>query len=284
MYKDILIILQARVLNESLIKFASDMAGSYKAGLKVVLVNPPVVENIPIAGFGMGGAVTSVAEGQSEEEVKLTSAQCRDHIGNLLGDVASNVTFFAIAGTQFEIDRKIVNFARTTDLFICFNPLTEGVSPFDRYVFELVLHQGACGVYVTPRDLPPVGYAQSIVVAWNLSREAARATSYAMPLLAKAREVSILLVDPDLRHAGDDWQPGKQLLDHLTRHEVRAKLAQVSSANLSVADAIAAELNSKEARLVVMGGYGKNALADWLLGSVARQFLEHSKVPILMAT
>jgi nucleotide-binding universal stress UspA family protein len=32
-----------------------------------------------------------------------------------------------------------------------------------------------------------------------------------------------------------------------------------------------------------MGGYGKNAFADWLMGSVAREFLEKAEIPILMA-
>ena len=52
---------------------------------------------------------------------------------------------------------------------------------------------------------------------------------------------------------------------------------------MSVAAAIEAELDKWEGRMVVMGGYGKNALTDWLMGSVAREFLEKAEIPNLMS-
>jgi nucleotide-binding universal stress UspA family protein len=102
-------------------------------------------------------------------------------------------------------------------------------------------------------------------------------------MLMKAREVTVLLVDPDLRQAGDDARPGDEIVIHLRRHDVNAKLARVASSHMGVAAAIEAELDNREVRMVVMGGYGKNAFADWLMGSVAREFLEKAEIPILMA-
>ena len=104
-----------------------------------------------------------------------------------------------------------------------------------------------------------------------------------MPFLQKASRVTVLLVDPDLRQAGDDFRPGDELIQHLARYGVETDLARVASADVGVAAAIDAELEHKDARMVVMGGYGQSALKDWVLGSVAREFLETANIPILMA-
>ena len=104
-----------------------------------------------------------------------------------------------------------------------------------------------------------------------------------MPILITTRDVSVFLVYPDLRQTGDDWQ-GKQKVDHLICHEVRAKLAIVASADIRVYDVIVAELDSKEAQVVVMGCYAKNAISNWIPGPVAIEVLENANILILMTT
>ena len=284
MYHDILIVIETDKPNDDLLKFAADVADSYNAGLKIVLVGAPTSDQFAAIDFGMGGGSAAIASHMIRKNSKSKVSEFHAHMVTVLGDAAENATFIEIGGTPSEVDNKIINFMRTTDLYVCFNPLLEEANIFERAVFELALHHGTCGVYVSPRNLRPVGYARSIVVAWNLSREAARAVGHAMPILIRARSVSVLLVDPETRKVNDDWQPGKQMVDHLIRHDVRAKQANLTSTELSVSETIIAELDSTEARLVVMGGYGKNAIANWLLGSTAREILEKAQIPILMAT
>ena len=134
-----------------------------------------------------------------------------------------------------------------------------------------------------PRGYSDIGTNKRVIVAWNNSSEAARAVRVAMPFLLKANRVTVLLVDPDLRQPGDDWRPGDELVQHLDRYGVQSDLARVSSTDVGVAAAIDAELEHKGARLVVMGGYGQSPLKDWVLGSVAREFLETSDLPIIMS-
>ena len=68
------------------------------------------------------------------------------------------------------------------------------------------------------RALPP----GRILVAWDGSREAARAVHDALPLLRQAEEVVILIVDA--RKLGPRFfgpQPGAGILAHLERHGSR---------------------------------------------------------------
>lgn len=285
MYRDMLIVVDADHVDEELIRFAAQMAGNFDADLIAVIgaaVNPTV---LPIAGFGAGGGILidSAASGEDIASARKRAAAAKDRVDALLGQENRKAVVHTIAGSHTLIADFAVKIARACDLFICFNPLKDDPAGADRTIFESILRQGACGALVVPRGFAVTGANKRMIVAWNNSPEAARAVRAAMPFLVKASRVTVLLVDPDLRYPGGDWRPGDELVAHLDRYGVKSELARVTSADVGVAAAIDAELEHKEARMVVMGGYGHSALKDWVLGSVAREFLETSKIPILMA-
>ena len=285
MYRDLLIVVEARNLSESLVRLAPRIAANYEAELTVIIVDIVAPQVVPLAGFGGGGGAMLppvVSETDRAEAGQLIS-EAKGKILGMLGDQTPLNCISFISDTWINTANKIATLARAVDLFVCFNPLAGDTDAFDRKVFELVLHYGTCGIIVFPHNVKTVSHPQSIVVAWNQSVEASRAIRHALPILMKAREVTVLLVDPDLRQAGDEARPGDEIVLHLRRHDVNARLARVASANMSVAAAIESELDSREGRMVVMGGYGKNAFTDWLMGSVAREFLEKAEIPILMA-
>ena len=98
----------------------------------------------------------------------------------------------------------------------------------------------------------PVG--ESIVIAWNASREATRAVHDAMPLLAKARKVTIFTdaADPDAAQSAYEM-----LADHLKRHGVSAKASHwLDKGDLTVVEALFACLDTEDADLIVAGAYG----------------------------
>ena len=187
------------------------------------------------------------------------------------------------AGSPVQIGDFAVKIGRACDLFVCFNPFKDDPLATDRTIFEAVMRQAACGALVVPRGFEDIGVNRRMVVAWNNSPEAARAVKAAMPFLVKSSLVTVLLVDPDLRQPGDKWRPGDELVDHLARYGIKSELARISSADVGVAAAIDAERQHKDARMVVMGGYGHSPMKDWVLGSVAREFLETTDLPVIMA-
>ena len=95
-----------------------------------------------------------------------------------------------------------------------------------------------------------------ILVAWNNSREAARAVNDAMPLLAQATSVTILEVDAigRKRTTSDRSTTGADIANHLARHGISAA-AHTAASGISVPDALLNYAADVSADLLVVGGY-----------------------------
>jgi nucleotide-binding universal stress UspA family protein len=285
MYRDMLIVIDADKIDEEFVRFSAQMAANFDADLIAVVGATVVPTVLPIAGFGAGGGILidSATTNEDLDEARARANAAKEKVEALLVDVTQKVIVHTIAGSQVQIGEFAVKIGRAVDLFICYNPFKDDPLAPDRTVFEAVMRQAACGALIVPRGFSDIGTNKRMIVAWNNSSEAARAVRVAMPFLLKASRVTVLLVDPDLRQPGDDWRPGDELVQHLDRYGVKSDLARVSSTDVGVAAAIDAELEHKDARMVVMGGYGQSPLKDWVMGSVAREFLETSDLPILMS-
>ena len=120
--------------------------------------------------------------------------------------------------------------------------------------------------------LPP----KRALVAWDGSREAARAANDAIPLLQSAELVLVV----EARSAGD--HPGAELVAHLVRHEVRTELRQVAGSG-GIAEVLLAQAGAEAADLLVMGGYGHSRLREMMFGGVTRSILESTTCPILVS-
>ena len=128
-------------------------------------------------------------------------------------------------------------------------------------------------------ELPP----RRVVVAWDGSREAARAANDALPFYAAAQQVSILVVDAPLPDVECRDARGTGIAAHLARHGVNAVVSRRTSEGRGVGETILAYVQDERADLVVMGGYGHARLREVILGGVTRHMLEHATLPILLA-
>jgi nucleotide-binding universal stress UspA family protein len=123
----------------------------------------------------------------------------------------------------------------------------------------------------------PVG--ERVVIAWNGSREAARAVGDAMPILERAASVDVLSVQPE----GIGDLPGADITHHLARHGIKAT-AKRSVANLIEAgDVLLNFVADTGADLIVMGAYGHSRMREIVLGGVTREVLDHLTVPALLS-
>jgi len=127
---------------------------------------------------------------------------------------------------------------------------------------------------------PEIG--RRVLVAWNASREAARAVCDALPLLRNADIVQVLAVDP--ARAGDHGEvPGADIALYLARHGVKASAAQASGRGTGIGEQILSRAADLSADLIVMGGYGHSRVRELVLGGVTRTLLESMTVPVLMS-
>ena len=128
---------------------------------------------------------------------------------------------------------------------------------------------------------PTIG--ERVTIAWDASREAARAVSDAMPLLEMARSVAVVSVNPRSGPSGHGEEPGADIGAHLARHGVKVEVHRLEARDIDTANVILSHLADAGSDLLVMGCYGHSRLRETVLGGVTRTILHDMTVPVLMA-
>lgn len=134
--------------------------------------------------------------------------------------------------------------------------------------------------------IPSVGkvntLGERIVLAWDASREAARAATDAMPLLVAASNVEVAVVNAGKSRGAHGQEPGADFALFLARHGARAEVRHLVS-SIDVANTLLSHLVDSGADMLVMGGYGHSRVREWVLGGVTRTILGTMTAPVLMA-
>ena len=120
------------------------------------------------------------------------------------------------------------------------------------------------------------------LLAWDGSRQAARAISDALPLLKLANTVTLLMLNPDPQQRRQEVEPGADMAQFLARHGVSVNVMR----DYTTVDAgsallcVAAELRCD---LLVMGGYGHRRAREIVLGGATRTVLADMCLPVLIS-
>lgn len=174
----------------------------------------------------------------------------------------------------------IIHQARTADLVVaCVNDTSDPLSSFHDVPIRLVLETGR-PVLLVPADTQIKSVGQRITIAWNHSRESARAVFDALPLLRTSVSVEILSVNPARDGAAS---PGGDLASALSRHGVNARAVAVNAAARPEGDELMAALALHESDMLVMGCYGHSRLREMVLGGVTKYVLGHMTMPVLLS-
>ena len=157
----------------------------------------------------------------------------------------------------------------------------DGAAATRAYFVSLLMESGR-PVLVVPPKCQLTMPLKKVVVAWKPSREATRAVNDAMPLLSAASSVDVVLVDARERDE-HGVGPGDDLLAHLKRHNVKARIVTKKSRGRRVSQVLLEHTRKQEAQLLVMGGYGHSRLREWILGGVTRDLMTTTTLPIFFS-
>lgn len=119
------------------------------------------------------------------------------------------------------------------------------------------------------------------LIAWNDSRESARALADALPMLTRVDEVHLVRVD----NAGDEAPPARRLeavRQWLAWHGVDAQVHREVS-EIDIGNALLSLAADLDAGLVVMGAFGRSRWSERVLGGASRTLLSSMTVPVLMS-
>ncbi len=145
-------------------------------------------------------------------------------------------------------------------------------------VDDLILVSGR-PVLVIPYIGAPDRFGKKVLVAWNASREAARAVADAMPILESADSVEVFAVEPN----GIGDAPGADIAEHLARHGIKATANRTAGLDIDVGDVLLNQIADSGADLMVMGAYGHSRMRELVLGGATRHMLQHMTVPVLLS-
>jgi len=146
--------------------------------------------------------------------------------------------------------------------------------------FNGVLFETGRPALVLGAKSPAIAKPRCVLMAWNGEPQAAKAIHQSLMLLDGSQDVRLVLVDPEATPSGIN--PGDEMAAFLARHRQKVTVDTIASAGREVADVLLQHAFDKDVDLIVMGGYGRSRLREWLLGGTTRNLLTKSELPVFM--
>jgi nucleotide-binding universal stress UspA family protein len=193
--------------------------------------------------------------------------------------VSTNLRRFDVT-SDLDMREIALAVARTADTFVALRP--NGVSNEPQDLIDNLLFGTGRHLFLVPDDWTGFKPLDSAIVAWNGSRESARALAEAFPLLHAAQRVGVLVVEGE-RQTRTDPLKANDAVRHLRHHGIDAVKYRAVGEEDDTADILVAECRSLGANLLVMGSYGHSGLHELLPGSTTTRILRIAPLPLLIA-
>ena len=173
----------------------------------------------------------------------------------------------------------LIREARLRDLTIV-PAISEGTN-YLWYAESIVFGSGRPVLLLPQRSRPRELALDTIVIAWDGSRPAARAVADALPFLERAKNVRVLTVLNEKELASES--PAAELSKYLERRGIDATPDCIDAAGRRIGEILSSYLTSSQADLLVMGAYGHSRLREFILGGATRSMLSNPPLPILLS-
>ncbi|MBM1171021.1 universal stress protein [Microvirga arabica] len=277
MIKDIMVHLDGGSEDEVRLEYGQAIAAANQAHLIGVFTNslPDLSIAMPFDG-GAAAVVQAVSDlkEQARQEGNAAAKRLTERLTSLQA-TSELRRFDEIPGTM---PIRVAEQARYADLFVTTRPYGAGDEPVWLDLIEAVLFGSGRGLMIVPPGWHNHGPTQTVLVAWNGSREAARALSEGLSFIEKATRVAVLMIGPQT-----GAEAGSEIKAHLNRHGIVSEVITVESEGRRVADIVLEEAESVSADLIVMGGYGHTRLREQIFGGATLDMLTLADRPVLMA-
>lgn len=177
----------------------------------------------------------------------------------------------------YKVSDTFVQYARLRDLTIVSVP-----ESYDQWDAEAVIFGSGKPTLVLPeRPRTKPFELNTVVVAWDFSRAAARAIADSVPVLERAKRVRVVTVFNE--KALGTGHSAEEVAKNLSRHGIDVTLDEVDAAARPIGEVLESHAASCTADLLVMGAYGHSRLREFVLGGATRSLLARPPLPILFS-
>jgi nucleotide-binding universal stress UspA family protein len=276
-YKSVLTIVTNTDAAQQALEAAASVARHEKGHLDILCVGIDRTQT----GYYYAGANAMILQEtleRAQEDADKLGAFVKEHMQAEEIPWGCETAVAQIAG----LARLVAERAQFADLVVLPRPYGEGHGIEEEAVIEAALFEGHAPVLVVPESGLPKNLGGRVVVAWNESSEALSAVRKAMPFLAKADLVDIVIIDPP-PHSPERSDPGGRLSQMIARHGARAEVSVLAKTMPRVSDVLRRHATDRSADMIVMGAYGHSRFREAILGGATRNMLEGCELPVLLA-
>jgi nucleotide-binding universal stress UspA family protein len=259
------------------LELAAEICGDANAHLSVLLMSRTA--SMPI------GAYADVISDAWYVERQHDAKRLQKRVSEVTELVAAKAISADISGDNADyalVADGVGRRARHTDLTLLGPSLMADETIRDQVIDGAMFRSGR-PVLLVPETQAASLTPEAICIAWDGSLEATTAIGFSLDLLAAAKDVRVVLVDPvagDERHGAE---PGADLAAYLARHGIKVTVDVLASAGRLVSDVLTRHAADVNCGLIVMGAYGHSRLRERIFGGVTQSMLSRVTVPLLMA-
>lgn len=270
--KSILLPMDQSEQTPAVLETARLLANIFDATVEGVALRPAFAEIVapdPIV------AVTIPPADWNETEFCRAVRQTFDGFAASHSSATSGGARFCWRGGSAIEDGALGSLGRVHDVTVLGRPGGRGAR---MTALEAALFDSGRPVLMAP-PVAPKTLGETILIHWNASTETARCMLFAMPLLKKARRVSLIAVEGAIS-AGPSI---KDAVGYLAANGVEAADKTVPGGSSRAGESILSEAKSIGADLLIKGAYTQSRLRQMIFGGATSHILSAADLPVFFA-
>lgn len=273
--KNILVHIDHSMACENRVNAAIDLARQNDARLCALFVVPDYFMPSYVEAQISTDVITQIND-EAVARAKETMSKVKDQVST----AGLSIDTYLEEGNLIAI---LNDYARYTDLLVLGQDQSDDPDNISEALADHLVIEGGAPCLVIPYIGTRKNLGKRILVAWNESRESARALKDALPLLKHADIVKILFIKPESHHQEHTATQEKVIISYLADHGISAKVSICIDNHLDPGNTILSQTVENDIDLVVMGAFGHSRLREIILGGATRHLLEEMTAPIFIS-
>jgi len=276
-YKTILAYVPSAKRSADILGAAFALAESHGAHLIVLHIHPSlysptaVADDIPIGVL----EILTDARGKEADAIRRDfDARAGSH------DVACE--WRCVDALHGDATQDIIENALCADLIVTSPHFGDHFDTWSDRPARIVMGTGR-PVLLIPTGYTPKPLGDRVLVAWNQSREAARAAFDAIPLIRDAAYIDVLTIGEPSPAVKADLPAGDDLALALARHGLKTQASSTKGDDARAGQALLKRLADQKCDLLVMGCYGHSRVREFIFGGATSHIMHEMSVPVLMS-